>query len=150
MKNNPNIQLAINRLAASTKAYLVNELRIIVATERAVARLQSEELIGPSIIFKGGFVLVKTTDTHRFTKDLDASVLGVKNEKIPASVERALAIDLNDGVWFGEPSCEDIVIGGHYGGYRFNVPYQLSLKGRQTLKPEKLSKSLSILGSAIA
>ena len=53
----------------------VNDLRVILALERAVARIEAEPKLSKHLIFKGGFLLFKSVDTTRYTRDVDALVL---------------------------------------------------------------------------
>ena len=63
----------IKGLAADPKSQLkLSQIRIIVAIERAVARLEAIPRLRDHLLFKGGFVLLKTIESARFTRDLDA------------------------------------------------------------------------------
>ena len=97
---------------------------MIVALERAVARLEKHPKLSSHIIFKGGFVLFKTVDTTRFTRDVDALAIGISRQKVPEMVEAALNLDLNDGLWYGDLIVEDLVDQGPYGGFRFNCAFK--------------------------
>jgi len=76
-------------------------------------------------VFKGGFVLLKTTNTTRFTKDVDALAVSIRRENVPALVQSALAKDLDDGLWYGNAEVKDLDEQGLYGAYRFIVPFQI-------------------------
>lgn len=41
-----------------------NDLRVLIALERAVARIESHPKLSEHLIFKGGFVLLKTLISH--------------------------------------------------------------------------------------
>lgn len=116
---------ALKKLAKNSKGSSLNELRVIVALERAIARLESHPRLSSHIVFKGGFVLLKTLDTIRFTRDVDALALGISRERVPEMVDRALKLDLDDGLWYGDLQVEDLVDQGSYGGYRFNCAFQI-------------------------
>ena len=62
---------ALSALAKSSRLS-INELRIILALERIVARIEAHEILREKLIFKGGFVLYKIFESERFTRDLDA------------------------------------------------------------------------------
>ena len=102
----------------------INKLRIIIALERTIARFETVQLLEKHIVFKGGFVLLKTIDTPRFTKDLDALATGLAKEKIIPLIKQALQTDLNDGMWYGDVEVADLVV-GEYGGLRFTVAFQI-------------------------
>jgi len=86
------------------------------------------------------FVLLKTIDTSRFTRDVDALAIGVYREYVPKMVARALKIDLDDGLWFGDVKTEDLVDQGSYGGYRFNCAFQIGDRPKEESKIKKLSR----------
>jgi predicted nucleotidyltransferase component of viral defense system len=116
---------ALKVLAKTTKGGSINELRVIVAMERAIARLERHPRLASHLVFKGGFVLLKTVETTRFTRDVDALALGIPRERVPDVIDRALKLDLDDGLWFGDLETEDLVDQGPYGGYRFNCAFQI-------------------------
>ena len=117
-----------------------NELRIIIALERAVARLQSHKKLSKHLVFKGGFVLLKTTDTNRFTRDLDALAHEITKKGIPAIIAVALSEDLDDGLWFGDVLVEEILGQEEYGGVRINCAFQIGEPPKEMKKVKKLSR----------
>lgn len=116
---------ALKKLAKNSKSHSINDLRTVIALERAVARLENHPKLSSHLVFKGGFVLFKTTDSVRFTRDVDALALGVSRKSVPEMVERALKIDLDDGLWFGDLQVTDLKDQGPYGGYTFNCAFQI-------------------------
>ena len=102
------VSIALKEIAANDSRLGHNEWRIIVALERAVARLEQHEQLREHLVFKGGFVLLKTTDTTRFTKDVDALAVSIHRENVPALVQSALAKDLDDGLWYGNAETKDL------------------------------------------
>ncbi|MCB9229137.1 MAG: hypothetical protein H6618_05955 [Deltaproteobacteria bacterium] len=50
----------------------INKVRITFALERLVARIETDKKLSESLVYKGGFVLLKTTSTNRYTVDIDA------------------------------------------------------------------------------
>ena len=140
MNSNITIQKQINELAKTSHYGSVNELRIIIAAERAVARLQTFEKTKDILIFKGGFVLVKTTNTNRFTRDLDATILEVNKSNVSILICEAMKIDLNDGVWYGTPKISPLKIASKYGGFQFSIPFQIGIKPSNEAKIAKLSR----------
>ena len=70
---NANIILRkIKALASRDSRLSINELRVIIALERAIARLEYEPILAEHLVFKGGLVLLKSFDSLRFTRDADA------------------------------------------------------------------------------
>lgn len=119
------VSKALKKIAATDVRLTHNEWRIIVALERAIARLEQHEQLCEHLVFKGGFVLLKTTDTTRFTKDVDALAVSIRRENVPALVQSALAKDLDDGLWYGDAEVKELEEQGIYGAYRFVVPFQI-------------------------
>jgi len=119
------VMTALKKLAKSSKGSSINELRLVLALERAIARIEKHQKLSEHIIFKGGFVLLKTINTGRFTRDVDALALGLSRKQVPKLIEEALSTDLSDGLWFGNIAIEDLKDQGPYGGYRFTAAFQI-------------------------
>lgn len=119
------VSKALKVIASADSRLNHNKWRIIVALERAIARLAQHEQLRDHLVFKGGFVLLKTTDTIRFTKDVDALAVSVRRHDVPEMVQTALATDLDDGLWFGTAEVKDLEEQGLYGAYRFIFPFQI-------------------------
>jgi hypothetical protein len=64
------IRAALVDLSKKSPSFSINELRIILALERIVARLIAHKFLEKHLVFKGGFVLLKTLGSTRFTRDL--------------------------------------------------------------------------------
>jgi len=58
---------ALKKLSSSAKGQSVNELRLVLALERVVARSERHAKLSNHIVFKGGFVLLKSLEEPRFT-----------------------------------------------------------------------------------
>lgn len=121
-------------------ALSINELRVILALERVVARIEAHKVLREKLIFKGGFVLLKTFDSQRFTRDLDALAADMPKQKLLSQVKEALNVDLDDGLYFAEPELEDLVDQGQYGGYRIRIPFQIGALPTDPHKIKKLSR----------
>ncbi len=130
----------IKKLIASEPNGNFNEMRLVVAMERAVARLSAHLFLSKHLVFKGGFVLLKTTNTNRFTRDVDALAYEISKDDVPVLVQEALAMDLVDGFWFGDFQIEEIPDQGEYGGLRFNCAFQLGDPPLDSVKIKKLSR----------
>lgn len=126
---------ALKELAREDARLSVNELRIIIALERAIARLQHDKELAAHLIFKGGFVLLKQYQSHRFTRDADALAVGIGKDTFADLVRQALTIDLDDGLWFGDIQVKDLPDQGRYGSLRFDIAFQIGAP-----KPEKIHK----------
>ena len=124
-------------LASSSSELSVSQLRLIVAIERVVARMQTIPALAKHLIFKGGFVLLKTLETTRFTKDIDAVALGIDGKEVSRLIKQALDIDLKDGLWYGNAEVHELKSHRPYAGWQVIVPYQI---GKPTGSTKKLSK----------
>lgn len=130
---------ALTKLS-KTSALSINELRVVLALERLVARIEAHRILRDKLIFKGGFVLLKTFDSQRFTRDLDALAADMPKQKLLLQVKEALSVDLDDGLYFAEPDLEDLVDQGQYGGYRVRIPFQIGPLPADSHKLKKLSR----------
>ena len=83
------VRNAILKIVKNDELLSPNEIRIILSLERIVARLSHDPILDKHLIYKGGFVLIKTLGSSRFTRDLDA--LGVNLEKL--QVESLVPVD---------------------------------------------------------
>lgn len=131
---------ALKKISKNQPGHSFNELRVVVALERAVARLERHPRLKSHLIFKGGFVLLKTIETQRFTRDVDALAFEISKQDVPQHVLDALSQDLDDGVWFGDVQVKDLVDQGAYGGIRFDCAYQLGEPPHEVEKIKKLSR----------
>lgn len=82
---------AIKMLHARDDRLSINELRVVVALERAVARLSQHKELTNHLVFKGGFVLLKNYESLRFTRDADALAVAISKEKLKDHAVAALA-----------------------------------------------------------
>jgi predicted nucleotidyltransferase component of viral defense system len=128
----------LNKLSKENSTYTTNELRIVLALERIVVRLTNNETLDNHLIFKGGFVMMKTLESDRFTRDLDALGFGLDKDKIASLISSALSMDLNDGLWFGDIKMIPLEEQGEYGAFRFDLAYQIGEPEKQ--KITKLSR----------
>ncbi len=119
------IQLELNKLAKASKTLSVNDLRMILALERVIARVEIHKKLSKHFVFKGGFVLLKTVNSDRFTRDVDALAISLSRKQVPDLVEEALSQNLGDGLWFGDVKTSDLVNQGPYGGYTFNAAFTI-------------------------
>lgn len=119
------IRAELTKLGSASDVLSVNELRIILALERIVARLVQHKELEKSLVYKGGFVLMKTLGSDRFTRDLDALGVGIDKEDVARLVPLALDADIGDGFWFGDIKVKPLDDQGEYGALRFDSAYQL-------------------------
>src|SRR5215831_8141721 len=94
------VRASILQLVKDGSGLSANEIRIILALERIVARLTNDPKLNRHLVYKGGFVLLKTLGSDRFTRDLDALGVGIEKSQAENLVPEALAVDLIDGFWF--------------------------------------------------
>lgn len=125
----------LRTLAKQDTRLSTNELRIILALERAIARLQSEKILAKHLIFKGGFVLFKQYESQRFTRDADALAVDISKEQLGQLVTNALEHDLDDGLWYGDIEMRSLEEQGQYGALRFDAAFQIGEP-----KPNKIHK----------
>jgi hypothetical protein len=134
-----NISAALRSLERSGKmGFPLNQLRVIIALERLVARLESNSILSQHLIFKGGFALLKHLNSARFTHDLDASYFLFPLDKIVPIITDSLATDINDGLWYGDIRHEKIL--KEYEGVRFNCAFQIGDSPNNESKIRKLSR----------
>lgn len=119
------VRANLTKLAEASDTLSVNELRIILALERIVARLTSAQELEKHLVYKGGFVLMKLLGSNRFTRDLDALGVGIEKEDVARLVPLALEKDLSDGFWFGDTKLVPLDDQGEYGALRFDSAFQI-------------------------
>lgn len=119
------INRTMKALVQKEPRFTINEVRIIVGLERAIARLSRSKDLAEHLIFKGGFVLLKSYDSSRFTRDADALAVAISKEKLRDLICTALEIDLEDGLWFGDVQVQELTEQGEYGAYRFDCAFQI-------------------------
>ncbi len=124
----------------SANSLTINELRIVLAIERVVARLEYSAELRSHLVFKGGFVLLKVLESDRFTRDLDALCKGIDKNDAQDLIKEALLTDLDDGFWFGEIRIQNMEEQGEYGALRFDCAYFLGDPPKEKLKLAKLSR----------
>lgn len=130
--NSANAKNVIQQLklhAAQDPRLSINELRVIVALERAVARIERSEKLADHLIFKGGLVLLKSYHSGRYTRDVDALALSISKTELGNLVSKALEVDLEDGLWFGDVQVRELQEQGQYGAYRFDCAFQIGEVG---------------------
>jgi len=140
MSKSENTKKVINAMNKLTKISVlsVNELRIIVAIERLIARIDYYKPLETKLIFKGGFVLLKAYNSLRFTRDIDALAVEISKDQLIKDISEALSVDLEDGISFAPFTVKDLTH-GDYGGFRFIVPFQIGDLPKEEHKIKKLS-----------
>lgn len=132
------INRAMRQLLQKEPRFNLNEIRVIVAIERAIARLSALSELAGHLVFKGGFVLFKSYGSLRFTRDADALAVSISKEHLSALVQRALASDLDDGLWYGDIQIRELADQGEYGACRFDCAFQIGVPDLK--KIHKLSR----------
>ncbi len=118
------INAKIINVAKSLGVGDINRVRIVVALERLVARLLTRKFLSVNMVFNGGFVMLKTADSQRFTRDLDAIIKKVSNDKLDYEVEEALNVDLGDGFHFWGLEKQIMDMNSGYNGVRYTFHYK--------------------------
>lgn len=116
-----------------------NQLKVIFALERMVARLEANPILSNHLVFKGGFALIKHLNSPRFTHDLDASYFRYPLEKLTPIIATAITNDLQDGMWYGDIKHEEILLAKDYNGVRFSCAFQIGAPDDES-KVKKLSR----------
>lgn len=125
---------------SKTTGLSINDLRTVLALERAVARIETEPELVNHLIFKGGFLLFKSIDTTRYTRDIDALANGISIEKVKELMISALRNDLSDCIWFLDVQEAPLPNQGPYGGLQFSVAFQISNARPDKTKVKKFSR----------
>lgn len=118
----------------------VNDLRVILALERAVARIEADNRLAESLIFKGGFLLLKSIDTTRYTRDVDALAKGITPQDVTSLVKQALENNMHDSLWFGDVQLFSLPNQGPYGGLQFSVAFHITSRSSSIRQIKKLSR----------
>jgi predicted nucleotidyltransferase component of viral defense system len=140
IENAKNITKALKKIEANSYLGLTqNQLRIIAAFERLIARFETDPLLSRHLIFKGGFALLKLIENPRFTHDLDASFFNINGEKIEPLIIAAAYKDLGDGIFYFNVKTEEIKITDKYPGIRFNMSFQIAESADKIKNIHKLS-----------
>lgn len=144
MNNSKNVKLINKKLRELEKKNSFglshNQLRVIVALERLIARFEADPILSQHLVFKGGFALLKSIDSARFTKDLDASFHKVSLNEIENLVIEAAYKDLEDGLFFYDIQKEEIKIEHDYPGVRYIIGFQITDSRESVKKIHKLSR----------
>lgn len=136
-----NVVSTLKTLAGSGKTgFSLNQLRVIIALERLVARLESNHILSRHLVFKGGFALLKHLNSARFTHDLDASYFLFPLDKLIPMIKDSITADIQDGMWYGDVRHESILIEQDYDGIRFNCAFQIGDPPDNESKIKKLSR----------
>lgn len=120
-----------------------NTLALEFALERLVARLQSDSKLSKALVFKGGFVMLKTYGSNRLTVDLDTALNGLAIEEVQMRVEKIINKDWNDGVWMGAIESEKMDHQTEYNGLRMTIRYSI---GEPKIETKRLGKLILDVG----
>lgn len=78
-----------------------NAIALEFALERLVVRLRSDTKLAKSLVFKGGFVMLKAYGSNRLTVDVDTSLYRLSFEEAEVLARAAIEKDWKDGLWMG-------------------------------------------------
>jgi len=118
----------------------VNDLRVVLALERAIARIEADSNLAEHLIFKGGFLLFKSIDTTRYTRDADALAQGITPQAVIRLVKQALENDIHDCLWFGDIQVFPLPNQGPYGGLQFSIAFHITSSPPNKRQIKKLSR----------
>lgn len=86
--------------------------------QQLLLRLAKDSQISGTLVFKGGFIMLRLYDSPRYTVDLDASLTGIPVAQVSPRIIRAAQVE--DGVtWYRFQKTIDLEAQGEYGGTRF-------------------------------
>lgn len=139
LQTKPALRIVLDNLAASF-GISVNHVRVLLALERIVGRIEKHSILSEHLIFKGGFALLKTIEACRYTRDVDALAQHISEDAISNYVREALSADLHDGFWFGDIKQSNLEIDGNYGGIRFDCGFYIGGPLPASVKVKRLSR----------
>lgn len=114
----------LKKLSAKSR-YNINQLRVLVALERILARIVTNENLSNKLIFKGGLVLARVYGSDRYTRDIDALGQNINYKRLQTEVVKTLEKDIDDGIWFGDINILELKHQGKYEGLRFDMAFQI-------------------------
>ena len=132
------VNKALKSFVEENSSLNLNEVRVIVALERAIARLLISSELAEHLVFKGGFVLLKRYESLRYTRDADVLAVSISKTELVTMLKNALLADLDDGFWYGDIQEQELNDQGEYGAYRFNFAFQIGTP--ELKKVHKLSR----------
>ena len=113
------------------------EVQMLLCQERFLARLGSIAE-GAAFIWKGGSLILRLYRTEglpRYTIDVDFSVSGISAGYIRSVLEKAIAVDLQDGFVFTSITAQPMERDLPYGGDRYELDWTFfSKQGSRKLK----------------
>lgn len=86
--------------------------------ERLLARVIADSSLKNKLVFKGGYVGLRVYESHRYTVDLDATLVKANIKPISKKITEAIESDLDDGTWFQLQEERDLLTQGEYEGVR--------------------------------
>jgi hypothetical protein len=146
-----------SNLSASIRAKLTNlagkldrdfnGLALEFAIERLIARLQSDPKLAKALIFKGGFVMLKSYGSNRTTVDLDTSIHALSLEEAEKSARSVIEREYSDGVWMGAIEAQAMDHQTEYAGLRLTIRFSI---GVPKVDSKRLGKLVLDIGVADA
>ncbi len=114
------------------------QAQLLLCQERFLARLASLDRDGLAFVWKGGSLILRlyrSLPIPRYTIDIDLLLKGRPMGDVRGILERAVALDLDDGFGFRGITSEPMERDTPYGGDRFEIGWTFYRKpGSQTLK----------------
>ncbi len=122
-----------------------NGLALEFAIERLVVRLQSSPKLSKHLIFKGGFVMLKTYGSNRSTIDLDTSLQILSIEEAETLARQIILTDHQDGLWMGHIESQILDHQTEYAGLRLIIRFSF---GEPAIDFTRLGKIILDIGVA--
>ncbi len=122
-----------------------NGLALEFAIERLVVRLQSSPKLSRHLIFKGGFVMLKTYGSNRSTIDLDTSLQNLSIEEAEDLARQIIPTDHQDGLWMGQIESQNLDHQTEYAGLRLIIRFSF---GEPAVDFNRLGKIILDIGVA--
>ncbi len=122
-----------------------NGLALEFAIERLVVRLQSSPKLSKHLIFKGGFVMLKTYGSNRSTIDLDTSLQNLSIEDAESLARQTILKDHQDGLWMGHIESQVLDHQTEYAGLRLIIRFSF---GEPKIDYNRLGKIILDIGVA--
>jgi len=124
-----------------------NGLALEFAIERLITRLQNTPRLSKHLVFKGGFVMLKSYGSNRSTVDLDTSLQNLSLEEAESMVRKVIAGDWSDGLWMGAVESEKLDHQTDYAGLRLVIRFSF---GEPKVDFKRLGRLILDIGVADA
>ncbi len=115
-----------------------NDLALELAMETLILRLMKNDYLSNNLVFKGGFVIYKSLESQRFTRDVDSLSLSHDISKLKNNIEKVITKKTNDRFIFYDLTYEDLLHVEDYEGLRCSFRFNISDTLKDIRKGQKL------------